>query len=186
MWLFCKSGIYSVVEHRDGPEWLLVRCRTEHDAQALVYGVGAIRRPGTFPIPTVEEDPTADYRWRVKVLRSDFDAFIGKELQNLHYTTNVKGNIDQGDPLRHEVLLSCWSALQRLQVAPPAPLPDDEYVSADLLEEWLVDHLGNRRVGGWLAEALLEDFEMYRIDPTPRLAQAAGNNRTVVEHRGPS
>ena len=110
MWIFSKTGFISVVQHHDGPEWMLVRARTLDDLEEWFLSVDF--DPVDYD---VEFDPHADYWWRVKVRRETVVTIVAQQLLDLDYTTNVKGNIDKGDPDRHSALLKCWRAFEQLQ-----------------------------------------------------------------------
>lgn len=64
MWLMTTRGFYSVVEHRDDAERLIVRARCRGDIEALAGLVSGV------PV----ELASADYAWRVEVTRSEWQA----------------------------------------------------------------------------------------------------------------
>jgi hypothetical protein len=64
MWLMTTRGFYSVVEHRDDADRLLVRARTREDIEALADLVGS--EPVWLG--------TADYAWRVETTRDEWKA----------------------------------------------------------------------------------------------------------------
>lgn len=138
MWLVTREGFLSVVEHRDNPNHLLVRGRTRDDLfdlQQWFQDRGAIAMAQDDTLYAIEEDPTADYRWRMKVGRVDFAAYLNQTTMDLHYTTNVKGTLDKGDHFRHDVLMDCWFALHRLQTRQPRYTATDTVPVEDMYDE---------------------------------------------------
>lgn len=120
MWIFTKTGFYSVVNHRDHPDCYLVRARTREDLVDLIEKTSWV-----MPDPShIEEAPTADYRWRLVVTKQQFRRVMDEQLENLDYTTNVKHVIDKGDDVRHEALMDVWVAMMTLQRGrTPTPTP---------------------------------------------------------------
>lgn len=117
MWVFCKSGFYSVVQHRDLPNELLVRCRAREDAEKLIEWLnanlvayidedtGAATEAEKYE---VEETPEADYRFRVLVPRIEFMNFMADEVFALDYP-NFKEEIEkQADGDFHRCTVYSW------------------------------------------------------------------------------
>jgi len=106
MWLVTTQGFYSVVEHRDDPDTLIVRCRVREDMEAL-----------REQIPTLEvfSDRSADYRWRAHVPRREWLAAMlemGDGIDYDNFKDAVKARQGQA---RADVYLRVWMALQELQ-----------------------------------------------------------------------
>ena len=106
MWLFTTQGFYSVVAHRDDPNSLIVRGRTREDIEAL-----------REQIPHVEpfEDPSADYRHRAYVTRSEWLAAVAQLTAEVDYD-NFKSEVarEQGRE-RADAYGRVWGELLRLQ-----------------------------------------------------------------------
>ena len=64
MWLMTTRGFYSAVAHRDDPDKVMVRARTEDDLNALIELVPS----DPEPIHT----PNADYQWRIVVTAAEW------------------------------------------------------------------------------------------------------------------
>lgn len=65
----------------------------------------------------IEEDPKADYRWRVVLPVPTVAAFLGGELHGIDYTTSVKTALDKGESKRHGAMMRVWTAMMSLQTA---------------------------------------------------------------------
>jgi hypothetical protein len=109
MWLFTTKGFYSVVEHRDDPDYLLIRCRVKSDLENLLDHM-----------PTMEmvETKNADYRYRAVVPRREWLATmleLGDELDYDNFKDAVKKR--QGAE-RSSVYLRVWQVLLHLQPRP--------------------------------------------------------------------
>lgn len=106
MWLFSTQGFYSVVAHRDDPDLVLVRCRTEADIEAL-------RRQ----IPELEpfEDASADYRWRAIVPRHVWRDAMATLADEIDYG-NFKSMVAQRQSRERAALYGeLWWKLRPLQ-----------------------------------------------------------------------
>ncbi len=105
MWIMTKDGFFSVVRHKDDPTKMMVRVRVRED---LVKAFGN---------EDIVEDDKADYRFRKAVGTFDVMVYMSQSVENIDYTTNVKGTIDQGDSDRHRALYETWDAWYTLQEA---------------------------------------------------------------------
>jgi hypothetical protein len=110
MWNFTQAGFFSIVEHRDGPEHLLVRSRVREDLVRLADELGLAHR-------RIQNDPLADYRWRMKAPRQLVARYLSDCVKAIDYTTSVKDQLDLGEPVRHSAMLGVWTAMMRLQTA---------------------------------------------------------------------
>ena len=106
MWLATTHGFYSVVEHRDDPDHLLVRARVHQDLEALADQI-----PGIEPYET----PEGDYRWRAEVTREQWRDAVAKLAMAIDYP-NFKNAVDdrQGRE-REEIYSGVWAQLKTLQ-----------------------------------------------------------------------
>ena len=97
MWILTQHGAYSVVAYdperdlADGPNHptgthLLVRGRADRDIEAL-------RR--WIPDLEVNEDRTADYRYRSVLSRTDWVRAMASEAAVIDYTTDFKGRVGE-------------------------------------------------------------------------------------------
>ena len=106
MWLVTTQGFYSVVAHRTRPEHLLVRARAREDLEAL-----------RLQIPSIElnEDPSADYRWRAEVHREDWRRALIQLVDRIDYD-NFKDAVARRHGMKREAVYHrVWRELLRLQ-----------------------------------------------------------------------
>ena len=101
MWLMTTRGFYSVVEHRDDADRLIVRARCRGDIEALAGLVSGM------PV----ELASADYAWRVEVTRSEWQAAMQVLVGEIAYP-NFKSAIVDRD--HHEAYMRVWSVLLAL------------------------------------------------------------------------
>jgi len=98
MWLMTTRGFYSVVEHRDDADRLLVRARCQADIAALADLVDGE--------PVRLED--ADYAWRVEVTRGEWQAAMQVLVGEITYP-NFKSAVR--DPAHHDAYLKVWGVM---------------------------------------------------------------------------
>ena len=108
MWLFCKMGFFSAVEHFENKELIHVRARFEGDLERLCeqHGVKA----------EVMQTPGNDYPYRMDFSRKTWAEIVVKEAENIDYT-NFKNAVHDNTP-RDFAYMQCWSALRRNQSSP--------------------------------------------------------------------
>jgi hypothetical protein len=83
MWIFAKSGFFSVVAHRGAPDCVLVRSRWRWPLEGLLAecppaGGGILAGAGIIEIP-------GDYRFRVAVRRVDFGLWLSAQAEGIDY-----------------------------------------------------------------------------------------------------
>lgn len=105
MWLFCKSGFFSAVAHRDLHDCVLVRGRFKGDLERLCLKHGVKSE--------VSVTPDADYRYRTTVLKSVWAQIVQREAELIDYG-NFKDAVHEGT-VRDRAYMGCWSALVRAQ-----------------------------------------------------------------------
>ena len=101
MWLMTTRGFYSVVEHRDDADRLLVRARTREDIEALAGLVAAA--------PVWLE--SADYAWRVETTRTEWQAAMQVLVGEITYP-NFKSAVH--DHAHHDAYMDVWSVMYKL------------------------------------------------------------------------
>jgi len=100
MWIFLNNAFISMVEHREQPDSLMIRARSEGDIERL------------FNDAEVTETPTADYRFRATVTKQEAAAAISSKVQSIDYD-NFKNSVDEND--RHDAYLGVWSVMHGYQ-----------------------------------------------------------------------
>jgi hypothetical protein len=129
MWLFEQRGFISVVAYdpkkdmkKDSPfpafaksddTHLLVRARIKDDLDWLKE---------FLPTLVVDTDPSADYSYRCVVPRKVLKKALAKAVDDIDYDSHFKEVADARSPKvqgRHSAMMSCWSAMAKLQPLPP-------------------------------------------------------------------
>lgn len=200
MWIFTGFGYYSVIQHRDDPELLLVRARVKGDLEKLKQYL-----PNLGEI--VATPSGADYPYRALAWRSEFAEAMKKTvLESLNYT-NFKSGISrtQGSP-RHDLYMRVWSimkdaepTLRRLEKEEEerAKNPDKFYTHSsgsswvsshtgltpvEVHDERLVVRNGNNYPGGRYQEWLnLRDSRKAREDRLRDNGQSSDMRRAEIE-----
>ena len=101
MWLMTTRGFYSVVQHRDDADRLLVRARTREDIEALAGLVAA--EPQWLG--------TADYAWRVETTRDEWQAAMQVLVGEITYP-NFKSAIK--DDAHEQAYHRVWGVMNEL------------------------------------------------------------------------
>jgi|GEM_PF-1605902 len=80
MWIASKNGFFSIVQHRDDPEQVLVRSRVKKDLEEV------------FPEDRILHTPGGDYHWRVFASKKEVGELLLQLMAELDYP-NFKGRI---------------------------------------------------------------------------------------------
>lgn len=115
MWIFCKLGFFSAVQHREKPDVLLVRARIKGDLERLIR---AIPRDDLlhFGQPKVEITPDADYRYRAEIYKAVFSELLRDTAESIDYD-NFKNAAHDGT-VRDEAYMDVWRAMWSAQNFP--------------------------------------------------------------------
>jgi hypothetical protein len=105
MWLMTTNGVLSAVEHRDDCDAVVVRARVREDAEHLAAAVGG----------KVIETPAADYRFRVRVAKTEWVAYIAGCASAIDYDNFKNAVAARQGPARASVYGEVWATLLRLQ-----------------------------------------------------------------------
>ena len=106
MWLFTPLGFYSVVQHRDDPDTMLVRARVREDLERL--------RDDHLPGAEVIEGAGTDYRFRVLVPRAAWEQAAAALARDVDYP-NFKSEVARTDGGRARVYGRVWEIMWDLQ-----------------------------------------------------------------------
>lgn len=96
MWLFTSTGMLSVVAHREQKKDLLVRARNPSHILEM------------FPNVAIDENLSADYRFRTVISREIFARAITNYILNLRYD-NFKNSINE--EIFHDYCVDIWSIM---------------------------------------------------------------------------
>ncbi|MGI6355190.1 MAG: hypothetical protein ACOX6W_08855 [Lentisphaeria bacterium] len=105
MWLFCKSGFFSAVQHLDSADAIHVRARFAGDLERLCAAHGMT--------PKVAHTPGNDYPYRMDFSRSQWSRIVQAEAEAIDYG-NFKAAV-HGDLRRDAAYMDCWAALRSVQ-----------------------------------------------------------------------
>lgn len=113
MWIFCKLGFFSAVQHRDKTDTLLVRGRFGGDLERLLDSLSPEERASCSP---VTETPDADYLYRLEMPKRVFAKAVGEIAGEIDYG-NFKSSVHEGyGSPRDAAYMGCWSELRTGQV----------------------------------------------------------------------
>ena len=150
MWLQTTDGFFSVVEHRDNDELVLIRARTREDLENLTrYDAEG------FDDEHIIEDLAADYQWRLIAPRAAWLEVLTKLTNEIDYDNFKDAVKKKQGPERASLYMNIWTILRRLQYGNPEKrdllgqysfdddyLDDDEFqpknwTDDDVLADWL-------------------------------------------------
>lgn len=105
MWLFCKSGFFSAVQHFNNPDLIHVRARFNGDLECLceVHGIK----------PCVTETPGNDYRYRMNFNRKDWARIVSQEAAEINYTNFKNAVHDRTE--RDDAYMAVWWDMRQHQ-----------------------------------------------------------------------
>ena len=105
MWIFTETGFVSAVQHRETPEYLVVRARDKQSLDQLADLCDV----------QVKFTPNADYPYRVIVTKADFTSWMNDNIDFLGYS-NYKNQvaITRGKDYAH-TLGSVWSTMHDVE-----------------------------------------------------------------------
>jgi hypothetical protein len=115
MWNMTKIGFYSAVQHRDQPDTLLIRARSQQDllnlnAYADSKGLASEASPP-------RQTPDADYPWRLTIPKADFAKLRADLVVDIDYD-NFK-NAVAAEPCngfdRAHTYGNVWSVLHQIE-----------------------------------------------------------------------
>lgn len=101
MWLFARKGFFSIVQHRDRPDILIVRARVAGDIEKY------------WPNAHVLVTEDSDYRFRALMPRRTVSEKIKEITETIDYD-NFKNSIEDKDR-RGLVYARIWSSMAMLQ-----------------------------------------------------------------------
>ncbi len=105
MWIFCKGGFFSAVEHFDNKAVIHVRARFAGDLERLCQAHGVE--------PKVMVTPGNDYAYRMDFDRSVWTRLVAAEADQIDYA-NFKNAVHDGT-VRDQAYLGVWSVLSHAQ-----------------------------------------------------------------------
>jgi hypothetical protein len=112
MWIFTIDGFYSVVQHRDHPEEMVVRARVEADLERMLTRLRHRTFETTIPI---EHTPEGDYAYRCFLTKNEWALYLSRAVEATDYP-NFKDEVAKrlGHD-RADVYLDVWLTMMALQ-----------------------------------------------------------------------
>lgn len=105
MWVLMNDAFFSVVQHREEKDVLVVRARVREDLIAA-FSVEA---------DSIIESTDSDYRFRIFVTRRELKKALSTYIDDYLDYDNFKGSIHPKDKLRYSVYMSVWAVLLKWQ-----------------------------------------------------------------------
>jgi hypothetical protein len=120
MWVMTTVGMFSVVVNRQQPGHVLVRARARKDLEALLARVKDVWQDSD-----ILRTPTADYRYRVSVPKTQWAEWVYALAQDIDYS-NFKDRIHAINPHRADIYADVWATCLDIE--------REEFLDAFLLE----------------------------------------------------
>ena len=133
MWIVMKTGMISVVRHRENPNLMRVRARRrEHLADTFPYHAKKIIDNEQFP-------QIYDYRWHLDVPLPHLIEVVGSAILNIDYDSHVKESVAGDDQQMYRAMIRTWTAFYALQepdVTEPVSTLAEQLRAWDKDDEW--------------------------------------------------
>jgi len=113
MWVISKYGFASAVQHTEKPRWVLVRARDKGDLQEFCEVARDCDVPG-FSEEAIEENPSADYRFRMTVRDEDWAQLVKVLALGIDYP-NFRNEVASVDPAGAGIYGGVWLELMKIQ-----------------------------------------------------------------------
>lgn len=144
MWIQTRHGFFSIVEHREDVNTVLIRARDRDDLVNLC-GVAADwkrkengPRPAGFEADRIIRDDAADYLWRLIVPRGAWREVSDWLMLDIDYD-NFKNAVKEKNPSRATLYMRIWTTLYEIQ-RPPFRMADYRYAdSRSRRADWAMD-----------------------------------------------
>ena len=114
MWIFCKCGFFSAVQHRDNPDILLVRGKFRGDLERLLDRLSPEERESCS---SVTESPNADAPYQMEMPKHVFAKFVAEISNEIDY-----GNYKLGD-CYHTLSQKASKTIEKIEKAVKTQIP---------------------------------------------------------------
>lgn len=104
MWSFTGFGFFSVIQHRDDPELLLVRARVREDLVNL--------KKYLPNLGDITDTPNADYPYRALAWRVDYAEAMKRAILDIDYTNFKNGVTKTQGHARHDLYMRVWGVMR--------------------------------------------------------------------------
>jgi hypothetical protein len=185
MWVISKYGFASAVQHTDKPGCVLVRARDKGDLQEFCEVARDCDVPG-FSEEAIEENPSADYRFRMTVRDEDWAQLVKVLALGVDYP-NFKNEVASVDPGRAGIYGGVWSELMKIQYPESGGWPDraeaDRRDRLSSLYRRAADHLRWCHEEYTESQPIPEEEAGSVIDPPILPEQVGGDPTAILEER---
>jgi len=115
LWLFTAKGMFSVVEHKDDPNTMVVRARIEND----IKNIQQMFVDQGYEKPEILQMSHSDYKFRIFVNRKEWINVMTRLMADLNYTNfkNAAAKEDDFERLRSQAYTSIWFIMAECQNA---------------------------------------------------------------------
>lgn len=115
MWVFTTKGFFSVVEHKNDPNLVVIRARVRKDVDSIKMLFEELGLKASDILESLD----SDYRYRIFANRIDWASLMTKLISDMDYT-NFKNAVYETDSFeirdkRHEAYLDIWAIMHELQ-----------------------------------------------------------------------
>jgi hypothetical protein len=117
MWLITTRGFFSVVQHRDEEEMVLIRARALEDLESLCELAGVVLDDAAksgFSADAIIEMDDADYRYRLITDAAAWAEVVGALTGEVTYP-NFKSAVGARDRDRAHIYTDVWADLLEIQ-----------------------------------------------------------------------
>ena len=105
MWIFTETGFVSAVQHRDNPEYLMVRARDRQSLESLATMISV----------EIKSTPVADYPYRLVASKEDVKSWMNDSIDFLGYN-NFKNQVAVTRGKEYAYALgSVWSTMHEVE-----------------------------------------------------------------------
>lgn len=102
MWLFSQRGFFSIVQHKENPDFLVVKARVKGDIEKY------------WPDAVIERNEDFDYLYRANIARHAVEPVILKMVEDIDYAS-FKSSLE--DKRRYSWYVNLWETLCMMQEA---------------------------------------------------------------------
>jgi hypothetical protein len=115
LWIFTTRGFFSIVEHKNDPNRVVIRARVRKD----IDNIKMLFEELGLKASDILESLDSDYRYRIFANRIDWVSVMTQIIADVGYT-NFKNAVYETGSLaikgkRHEAYLDIWAIMHELQ-----------------------------------------------------------------------
>lgn len=120
MWVFTRDGFFSAVWDKFcTAEEIMIRARCREDLCRL-----SKKLQGFCDQSQILEMPYVDYRYRIKIFKQEWSAYLARCALDIDYASVKKSIIPAEDKLRERAYYGVWQTLYRWQSSTQKEIAD--------------------------------------------------------------